>query len=1076
MKKLSFLIFFIALFGVHFVHADDVDAARAAARGVVSSTPAAQSQRNEAAGRGGATGQSTQKTNTQTPTGRNAEEAARTASQRNATNQSVAPRSAAVPKVAERVARSATPQVAARSAIPLPSPAVVVPAGQISRSATRAASSIPNNLQSKLARSATTARATGAPTTGYKACRDIYFGCMDEFCANKNAQLKRCACSARVHEFDNIKKTLNAVEERMLDFNERLLAVNMDKEDAEAMSRATEGELAFQQKDKSESQKMLDTIMKKLQSSTAESNESRNLSAITLSMDMDVFDTIDPTMGAETVAKEGEALYKAALPVCQEMAQEVCEEDEVQTVQNAYKMAIEQDCNTVAKTYSGLKDKASEKVKEASALLDMSRLNNQQSRNSDDILTCKKKMLDALQDPAVCGASLGKCLDWSGRYINPATGSAILTSNLANLNEMIRRPAGDEKWAKQPGNDKFVQFLETKRKYIAPAMKNCESLESVVWTMFIEDALGQIKLAQGKKLEDMRQGCTTITTDCLNNAGGSLVDFDSRALSIFGVDYDRNVNQVCAELKTACTALMTGPEIDTSWGEAIGYLATAKTLDQIVTTCTEVGKNCIIRNCMNLESKFGLCQEKNSVMRTNIFTQKLCWEEVENCVRSAGGDVLASIVSDTGRFGTIDSIGKNIVEEFTLKLPDKSSLLQQPNVSGLPIAGFTPPLELYSKEILTGNTFAYPNVADADRNNTAIMSKAGIWLWCHPPQTSRQILNYDLCRITERIWGNCTMDPTDDSQTTREFSEIMSEGQYKDTLLAWFAGNTNTSCSARECDPGQIPWAGGCVSERSFLKDSRDYCPVDISGSAIEAGNFVIKVSKATAPNWYNCCKTLDGFGSSSSGNIDGIDGSVSATVSTQNCCEGNVVGQVFSGHFGGGIAANICSIGEFNMGTSLAPDMKVGEIITAVSNNYEETTTGGWQLVCVGGEVDWNTLAADLNPTTDVEFPNGKVARCQGRLIVVNNDGNGSGPNAGRYSTPTDGSEGEQRRNVFARYILNGSNSSCEYKFMNPGWGWSQVSTGTIRAGIDECNKISGSIPDSPPQSGNALKIVFPR
>jgi tetrahydromethanopterin S-methyltransferase subunit G len=151
---------------------------------------------------------------------------------------------------------------------------------------------------------------------------------MDEFCANKDAQLKRCACSARIHEFDGIKKKLGDVEKKMLDFNERLLAVSMDKEDAIAMSKASEGEQAYQQSDKSESQKILDTIMKKLESTTEETKQASSLAAITLSMDADVFDTIDPNLGAQTVAKEGEALYRDALPACVEMAAEICPADE----------------------------------------------------------------------------------------------------------------------------------------------------------------------------------------------------------------------------------------------------------------------------------------------------------------------------------------------------------------------------------------------------------------------------------------------------------------------------------------------------------------------------------------------------------------------------------------------------------------------------------------------------------------------------------------------------------------------------------------------------------------------------
>ena len=139
----------------------------------------------------------------------------------------------------------------------------------------------------------------------YKTCRQVYYECMDEFCANKDAQLKRCACSSRLHEFDRVKKQLANVDEKLLDFNQRLLTVNMDKEDAEALFTATEGELAFNQKDTSASKKILDEISKKLNSG-GDDSFSQNLSAISLSLNTDAaFDNVDSLMGASTTTKEG---------------------------------------------------------------------------------------------------------------------------------------------------------------------------------------------------------------------------------------------------------------------------------------------------------------------------------------------------------------------------------------------------------------------------------------------------------------------------------------------------------------------------------------------------------------------------------------------------------------------------------------------------------------------------------------------------------------------------------------------------------------------------------------------------
>ncbi len=824
----------------------------------------------------------------------------------------------------------------------------------------------------------TAARAVGTPAAGYKVCRETFFQCMDEFCANKNAQLKRCACSSRVHEFDNIRKTLDDVEEKMLDFNERLLAVNMDKEDAVAMSSATEGEKAFATDDKSESQSILDGIMKKLQSANTETATSNNLSTINLSMDANVFDTIDSDLGIQTTTKEGEDLYNAALPTCLEMATEVCTADEIPTAQNAYVAAIEQDCNTVSKTYTSLKDKAVEKVREGGALLEMSRLNNQQTRNADDILTCKKKMLDALTDSAVCGENLGKCLDWSGRYINPSTGSAILTSDLTELDNMIRRPTGDEKWAKVGSNDKFVTFLGTKKKYIEPAMKNCEGLESVVWTAFLEDALAQIKLAQGQKLEDMRQSCTTITTECMTNASGSLVDFDSRALSVFGVYYDKNVNQVCSQIKNACTALINHVGTDSSWGDAIGNITTTKTLDQIVTTCTEVGKNCIIRNCMNLESKFGLCQSQTAIMRTNILNHNAsnpCWDEVSNCVASTGTTSISKIMTDTGRFGTLDTTTGNTIESFLDTLGTSYTI--------------------YTRGALS----------------TSVGNPTGLHLWCNQGSNNTT----DLCRITERIWGNCTDNPAGGSGT------ILQSGRQSSSLLAWFASNTNSSCNGTACNPGEIVSNQGCALP-SLLASDMSYCPMtptphnrfNVVGSSLVGYDITGNWDNS---NWTNCCTTAqkDEFG---------------------NCCMGSsatMTGFNFDTPSGLGASPHVCTDGTTN----------IAEFITAIPVTSPPGSSPN-HLVCVGGSVNWNTSG-----TASGNFPNGDKAICSGKLMILNTS-------TGLYLTP-DATEN------YATASYNIVGGTCVY-------GTSGVDTWTPSVSGLTCNKITGQ----PTTASNDLFISY--
>ncbi|MFQ6739526.1 MAG: hypothetical protein ACLRFJ_02575 [Alphaproteobacteria bacterium] len=485
----------------------------------------------------------------------------------------------------------------------------------------------------------------------YSNCKNVFNECMDEFCANKDSQLKRCACSARIHDFDSTKKQLNAAEDKLLDFSQRLLTVNLDKEDALAINTATEGELAFYNTtDTSQSKRALDAIAKKLNTSFKGSNFNTNVSNLTWSLNADsAFDSVNSMAGASTTTKNGTALYSAALPICREMAREVCSEYELTIAENGYQMLIAQDCNTVEKTYKTQVDQTRDKILESSALLDMSRLDIYQQRNSDDILTCKGKMLEMLTDNTVCGPTLDKCLDNTGRYINPTTGTAFLTVNLTDLNNLIIRPTGNQTWASL--NPSFISFLNSKRKYIETASEHCQDIADNVWTAFVEDALAQIKLAQAAKLETIRQGCTTLSSQCLTESIKSIQDFDSRALSIFGVNANKTANGMCSDIIKSCE-LVLGDDDSKLWSTGMTDIATMETYETIMSTCREVGRSCIIRSCSSISGNFGLCESTTySVNRASILNRLACWDEVKVCVESAGKSLNNIMTTMAGEIG-----------------------------------------------------------------------------------------------------------------------------------------------------------------------------------------------------------------------------------------------------------------------------------------------------------------------------------------------------------------------------------------------------------------------------------------
>lgn len=682
----------------------------------------------------------------------------------------------------------------------------------------------------------------------YTTCRQVFYDCMDEFCANKDGQLKRCACSARANDFDQIRSQLDAAEDKLLDFSQRLLVVNMDAEDAAAISQATEGELAFHQDDTSASKQLLDEIADKLNTTFDTSNFDANLAPISLSLNIDAaFDNLDPLSGTSTTAKSGTDLYNAALPVCREMAMEVCaNEQELSIAESGYQMLIEQDCTTVARAYETQKSQTREQIRESSALLDMSRLDDYQTRNSDDILTCKSKMLDLLTNTSVCGENMEKCLDISGQYIDPSTGEAILTPNLANLAHLITRPTGNQTWTSAPGNEKFVSYLNSKKIFLESATENCQDIADTVWDQFIDDALAQIKLAQDKKLEEVRQSCTTLTAQCLSDAAETLEDFDSRALSIFGIEADKTAKQMCSDIQNACTALLNTVDTEQNWATGVTEIATDKTYETILSTCREVGRNCIIQSCKSISGNFGLCESiDTSVNRKSIINRTACWAEVRDCVASAGIESIDKITAQLIDNGTINTENGTFYD--VLYGPDLD-IAVTPNDSSC-ITSADKPNCIYD---ICANDCGY----DLDKEE----------------YTNLNTDRCRTCRLAERIWGNCEAAPSADLRLPDAHNKIkVIDNSDNDTLMSWFAKNTNTddeidSCRDTSCGPGYMAQYDpdtntiSCVLA-SLLSGDGIQCPTDkfwrVNYGSTEIQNNCCRKTDNTPGNrdvFGNCC------------------------------------------------------------------------------------------------------------------------------------------------------------------------------------------------------------------------------
>ena len=169
---------------------------------------------------------------------RNRSVAQQTPGRTGATNKNIVSRTATTNTVTNRKNTTSGRTISSRTATTIPVSVQTKPTtGRSAITTTRNATATPvagrRGRTSSFARNATTnPDITSITSRDFKSCRDVFHSCMDEFCANKDATLKRCACSSRLHEFDGMKKQLEKVEDKLLDFSQRLLTVNMDKEDA----------------------------------------------------------------------------------------------------------------------------------------------------------------------------------------------------------------------------------------------------------------------------------------------------------------------------------------------------------------------------------------------------------------------------------------------------------------------------------------------------------------------------------------------------------------------------------------------------------------------------------------------------------------------------------------------------------------------------------------------------------------------------------------------------------------------------------------------------------------------------
>ncbi|MDR1361248.1 MAG: hypothetical protein LBJ18_02985 [Rickettsiales bacterium] len=445
------------------------------------------------------------------------------------------------------------------------------------------------------ARAAIDSVAVGSETrTGaaYEQCKSSYFSCMDQFCALKNDNYKRCSCSDRVYGFTDVQTVMNDANEQLTAFTENLDTVGMTANQASAMRNASEGENALT-KDASASKALLQAIMNSIRGEDANvGGKYSDLNSINIGFDAtNAFGMTDA--GQVIAAYNGTNLYTAIYNQCRKAVANDCNDASLQRAVNAYLMAVEQDCNTVQKMIDDNKKKMTAAVREGGAMLDLARVENRKSHNSDDMTLCLANVESAVLSEEVCGAGYHKCLD-NGEFIDIKTGAPIIgVVDFYKLENLLSFSEGtsisDQRLSKITNNRAFVQNFENRaKKFAAPALDKCVEKSDTVWADYLDKAMLDIYYAQKSKVSEIKQGCFDFVAACYMNGDKAITigmaGLIGETATYLQPDKITLNDALCTDYVAACDGMFDGHIIQK-------YAENRKDTD-ILASCRAVAKQC----------------------------------------------------------------------------------------------------------------------------------------------------------------------------------------------------------------------------------------------------------------------------------------------------------------------------------------------------------------------------------------------------------------------------------------------------------------------------------------------------
>ncbi len=440
----------------------------------------------------------------------------------------------------------------------------------------------------------TTETRTGAE---YETCKKSYFTCMDQFCALKNDDYRRCSCSDRVAALASSRESLIETGNQITVFNENLDTVGMTASQAKSLHTATDGENALTS-DTSASKALLQAIMNSIRGGdTTVGGKYANLNSIDMSFDSSIaFGTSDN--GQIIASYNGQNLYSAVYPQCRNAVRDDCNNASLQRAVTAYLMAIEQDCNTVQTAIEQKQKELKYAVRESSAMLDLARVENRQKHNSDDMTTCINNVEAAILSEEVCGANYHKCLD-NGEFIDISTGAPITgVADFYKLGQLLSFDAGDgavnQKLSKISRNKSFVIGFEKRtKKFAEPALDKCVEIADTVWEEYLDKAMLSIYYAQQSKVSEIKNGCFDFISQCYESMDRSITTAMSKLLTDNAILLQPSKiklgSELCTNYVDSCKHMFDNEQ---GTGSIIEQYVNTRKDEDLLSACRAVVKQC----------------------------------------------------------------------------------------------------------------------------------------------------------------------------------------------------------------------------------------------------------------------------------------------------------------------------------------------------------------------------------------------------------------------------------------------------------------------------------------------------